>query len=75
MRPDYGLYVVALWTALTSLILLLRLIQVAFAFARAKQRQESWLTESNASDRYSFTYKTFSSTRGAYGAPTNPAAP
>lgn len=67
-RPDWGLYLVALWTLLTTLVLLLRLIQAAIARLRSGKRLESWLSEADVATHHRLSYRTFASTRGAYAA-------
>lgn len=64
--PALGLWLVAGWTVLSTLVMLLR-----FAYGirvRATEgRLKSWLAEPDAARRYPRAYAEFSATRGAYG--------
>ena len=65
-RPEWGLIAVALWTGFTTLVLLVRLLQAGVARALRGQRLRSWMSEPDAASRHAFSYRTFSSTLGAY---------
>jgi phosphatidylglycerophosphate synthase len=65
-RPDWGLFAVALWTGLTTLVLLVRLLQAGVLRAMRGQRLRSWMSEPDAAARHALSYRTFSSTLGAY---------
>jgi phosphatidylglycerophosphate synthase len=67
-RPDWGFIAVTFWSVLTTLILVLRLLQGLFA--RLKHGPlESWLSDENvASGPHAGAFRVFGSTRGAYGA-------
>lgn len=65
-RPEWGLFAVALWTGFTTLVLLVRLLQAGVARALRGQRLRSWMSEPDAASRHAFSYRTFSSTLGAY---------
>ncbi len=65
-RPEWGLFAVALWTGLTTLVLLLRLLQAGVLRVLRGQRLGSWMSEPDAAARHAFSYRTFSSTLGAY---------
>lgn len=68
-RPDWGLVAVALWTAGTSVVLCLRLIQGAAARARNGPLQ-SWLADADtAAADHGRAYRLFSGTQSAYAAP------
>lgn len=65
-RPDWGFIGIALWTAATTAVLVLRLLQGALARARTGPLR-SWLADREAAARqYPGTYRIFGSTRGAY---------
>lgn len=65
-RPDWGFIAVTFWSALTTLILLLRLIQ-AFFTRMAKAPLNSWLSEKDvASGPHAYSFSIFGATRGAY---------
>ncbi len=64
-RPDLGLCWVALWTAGSSGILLLRLLQATWVRCRGEALQ-SWLANSNAATQHPTAFRTFSATRAAY---------
>jgi phosphatidylglycerophosphate synthase len=67
-RPDWGLVTVALWTAGTSVILLLRLLQATAVRVRSGPLI-SWLADPQlAAARYPRAHRTFSGTRSAYAA-------
>lgn len=73
-RPDWGFAAVALWSAITTLILLLRL-----AYATTKRISNgplhSWLEEENvASGPHAGSYRIFGATRGAYARTSRKAA-
>ena len=65
-RPDWGLVAVAAWTGLTTLVLLVRLLHGAMLRVWAGQRLRSWMSEPDAAQRHALSYRTFSSTLGAY---------
>ncbi|MFK7913519.1 MAG: CDP-alcohol phosphatidyltransferase family protein [Pseudomonadales bacterium] len=67
-RPDLGLYWVVWWTLLSTGILLLRLLYAAVVRVRSGPLH-SWLQDAaTAADQHPRAYRTFSSTRAAYGA-------
>jgi CDP-alcohol phosphatidyltransferase len=63
-RPHWALIAVTAWTVATSLVLFLRLLQGALR-SRAG-RLSSWLADPQASRAHPLSYRTFSSTAGAY---------
>lgn len=65
-RPDWGFVTVAGWTALTTGVLLVRLIQGSHHRLR-HGRLSSWLADdATARTRHARAYRTFSGTRAAY---------
>ena len=64
--PAAGFALVALWTALTSLVLLARL-GIATGSRMRRGPLQSWLADPEAAVHHSRAYRTFSSTRRAYG--------
>jgi len=67
-RPDWGLVSVALWTAGTTGVLFLRLLQGSLARLRQGPLQ-SWLAEpKSAAARHPDAYRLFSGTQSAYAA-------
>ncbi len=65
-KPEWGFIAVTFWSALTSLILILRLVQ-AFIVRLAGGRLSSWLSESNvATGPNAWSFSVFGATRGAY---------
>jgi hypothetical protein len=65
-RPDWGFTAVALWSALTTMVLALRLAQGIVARAGNGPLQ-SWLSaEDVATGRHARAYALFGATRGAY---------
>ncbi len=67
-RPDWGLVAVALWTAGTSAVLILRLLQGLVARLRSGPLQ-SWLADpETAAARHQRAYRLFSGTQSAYAA-------
>jgi len=65
-RPDWGLVAVALWTAGSSLVLLLRLLQGLTVRLRSGPLQ-SWLADPElAASRHARAYRLFSGTQSAY---------
>lgn len=65
-RPDWGFIAVALWSAITSAILLLRLLY-ATASRVSGGPLRSWLEEEDvASGPHAGSYRIFGATRGAY---------
>ena len=64
--PAAGFALVALWTALSSLVMLARLA-VAVGSRIRRGPLQSWLADSDAALRHPRAYRTFSSTRRAYG--------
>jgi phosphatidylglycerophosphate synthase len=67
-RPDWGFVAVALWTAFTSLVLLVRLQQAFIARLRGG-RLQSWLSDDSvASGPHARSYRIFGRTRSAYAA-------
>ncbi len=66
-RPDWGLFGVALWTAASSAIMLLRLLYATGVRLR-NGPLKSWLEDpQTAQSRHAAAYRTFSGTRSAYG--------
>jgi phosphatidylglycerophosphate synthase len=65
-HPEWGLFAVALWTGATTLVLLVRLAQAGVLCALRRARLRSWMSEPDAATRHAFSYRTFSSTLGAY---------
>jgi hypothetical protein len=67
-RPDWGFVAVALWTALTSLVLLVRLLQGGISRLQGG-RLQSWLSEDSvATGPHARSYRVFGRTRSAYAA-------
>ena len=67
-RPDWGLLSVALWTAATTAIMLVRLTQGLISRVR-RGRLQSWLADpESAAARHSSAYRMFSGTQSAYAA-------
>jgi len=67
-RPDWGFIAVTFWTVLTTMLMLVRLLQGLVAWIRGGPLQ-SWLSADDvASGPHARTYRIFGSTRGAYGA-------
>jgi phosphatidylglycerophosphate synthase len=65
-RPDWGLVAVALWTAGTTAVLCLRLLQGVVTRLRSGPLQ-SWLTDpEGAASRHGRAYRLFSGTQSAY---------
>ena len=64
--PAAGFALVALWTALTSLVLLARL-GIATGSRMRRGPLQSWLADPEAAVHHPRAYRTFSSTRRAYG--------
>ena len=65
-KPEWGFIAVTFWSALTSLVLLLRLIQ-AFIVRLSGGRLSSWLSEGNvATGPNAYSFSVFGATRGAY---------
>lgn len=64
-EPGWGLVGVAAWTALTTLVLLARLLQGVVARMR-EGPLDSWLSEGPGHGRHARAYATFSATRTAY---------
>jgi phosphatidylglycerophosphate synthase len=66
-RPDWGFIAVTFWTVLTTLVLLLRLLQGLVARLAGGPLQ-SWLSATDvAQGPNARAYRIFGSTRGAYG--------
>ena len=65
-NPHLGLLIVAGWTGLTTLVLCARLLQAAVERALSDRKLDSWLSDPAASTRFPRSYRTFSSTLGAY---------
>ena len=66
-RADWGLIGVAMWTAISSAIMLMRLFYAA-GVRLTNGPLESWLKDPAAAQaRYAAAYRTFSGTRSAYG--------
>jgi phosphatidylglycerophosphate synthase len=67
-RPDWGFVAVALWTALTTLVLVVRLLQGLAERIRGGPLQ-SWLSaEGVATGKHASAYRVFGQTRSAYAA-------
>lgn len=67
-RPDWGFIAVTFWTVLTTLFMVLRLLQGLVARVRGG-RLQSWLSADDvATGKHAGAYRVFGSTRGAYGA-------
>ncbi len=67
-RPDWGLLSVAVWTAATTAIMLVRLTQGLISRVR-RGRLQSWLADpESAAARHPSAYRTFSGTQSAYAA-------
>jgi hypothetical protein len=65
-RPDWGFVAVAFWSALTTAVLLLRLLQGLVERVRIGPLV-SWMSEDDvASGPHAGSYRVFGSTRGAY---------
>lgn len=65
-RPDWGFIGVALWTAITTVVMLARLLW-ATVVRIISGPLESWLNDTfTARTKYPRAYKTFSNTRSAY---------
>ena len=65
-RPDWGFVSVTFWSALTTILLVLRLVQ-AFTVRLTRGPLSSWLSEKNvASGPHAYPYSIFGETRGAY---------
>ena len=65
-QPAWGLYAVMLWTGFTTVVLGLRLLQAGVLRALGGKKLRSWMSEPDAASRHAFSYRTFSSTLGAY---------
>ena len=67
-RPDWGFIAVTFWTALSTILMMIRLAQGLVARIRGGPLQ-SWLSADDVSEGANArAYKIFGSTRGAYGA-------
>lgn len=65
-KPEWGFIAVTFWTALTSVIMALRLLQ-ALMVRLTRGPLSSWLSETNvASGPHAYSYSVFGTTRGAY---------
>ena len=65
-KPEWGFIAVTFWSALTTLVLILRLIQ-GFIIRITKAPLHSWLSESDvATGANAYSYSVFGATRGAY---------
>jgi len=65
-RPDWGFIAVTFWSAITTVMLVLRLIQ-AFVVRLTGGPLVSWLSEDNvATGSNAYSYSIFGATRGAY---------
>jgi phosphatidylglycerophosphate synthase len=65
-RPDWGFIAVVFWTTLSSVILVLRLVQAVFTRLRHGPL-DSWLSADDvASGPNAYAYSIFGATRGAY---------
>jgi hypothetical protein len=73
-EPDWGFTLVAAWTALTTAVLLVRLLQGLHARLTGSPLH-SWLRDrAAAATRHPRAYATFAGTRAAYGRADGPAA-
>lgn len=61
-----GLLAVAAWTVLTTGVLCIRMLHAAVERLLAGRKLDSWLSEPGAPQRFPRSYRTFSSTLGAY---------
>jgi len=67
-RPDWGFVAVTFWTVLTTVMLIIRLLQGLAARVQGEPLQ-SWLTADGVGDGPNArAFRIFGSTRGAYGA-------
>lgn len=65
-KPEWGFIAVTFWSALTTMILLIRLLQ-ALIVRLTKGPLSSWLSESDvATGANAYSYSVFGATRGAY---------
>lgn len=64
--PEAGLWLVAVWTVVSTLVMLARLMYGVWIRLR-EGRLSSWLAAPDANQRYPRAYETFSATRRAYG--------
>ena len=65
-KPEWGFIAVTFWSALTTFILILRLVQ-GFIIRITKAPLHSWLSESDvATGPNAYSYSVFGATRGAY---------
>lgn len=65
-KPEWGFIAVTFWSAFTTLIMVLRLIQASIV-RMAKGRLSSWLSEENVAEgANAYSYSVFGATRGAY---------
>lgn len=65
-RPDWGFIAVTFWTALTTLMMILRLLQ-ALLVRLTSGPLSSWLSEPDvATGPHAYSYSIFGATRGAY---------
>ena len=65
-KPEWGFIAVTFWSALTTFILILRLVQ-GFIIRITKAPLHSWLSESDvATGQNAYSYSVFGATRGAY---------
>ncbi|PKM07871.1 MAG: hypothetical protein CVV14_06480 [Gammaproteobacteria bacterium HGW-Gammaproteobacteria-4] len=65
-RPDLGLVAVALWTAVSTAVLIVRMMQGIAQRVRCGAL-ESWLADGNqAQQQYPRSFRTFANTRAAY---------
>lgn len=66
-KPEWGFIAVTFWTALTTMVLLLRLLQ-GLVVRLTQGPLSSWLSESDvATGVNAWSYSIFGATRGAYG--------
>ena len=66
-RPDWGFITVTFWTVLTTIVMVLRLVQ-GIAARIGKAPLQSWLSADDvATGSNARAYRVFGSTRGAYG--------
>lgn len=66
-KPEWGFIAVTFWSALTTMILLIRLLQ-ALIVRQTQGPLSSWLSENDvATGANAYSYSIFGATRGAYG--------
>ena len=67
-RPDWAFYSVVIWTVLSTLILIVRLFMGLAVRQYTGEPLTSWMEDPEAAAaRYPSAFRTFSTTRSAYG--------